>query len=821
MAEPVATGVQKYLTMIAAYDNEFKKWESRTTKIIKRYRDDTRSASGNETAKFNILWSNVQTLIPAVYARLPTADAKRRFGDNDKVGRVAAQLIERALDFEIEHYPDFRNAMNYAVQDRFLGGRGVAWVRYEPHVRQQDVPEDGLQITDVVENEEDKYEDVGSSPVRSSYRAPGGILGGSPGALPGAAISQPEAAPAALANGAEGPMPGAEDPTAGQQEVAEEIDYECAPSDYVHWKDFGHSTARTWDEVTAVWRWVYMTKEALVERFGEKKAKSIPLDSGPEPLAGYSGTKQRDNTRAKICELWDKEADKVYWISKSSPDFVDEREDPLDLEGFFPCSKPLYSTLTSDSLVPVPDFVLYQDQAQELDILSDRIDGLIKALRARRVYDASQPALQRLLTEGDNNSLIPVDKWMAFGEKGGLKGSIDLLPLDTLSNALMQCYRAREDIKSQIYEITGISDIIRGQTNANETATAQQIKGQYAGLRLRSLQDEVALFATEIIRLKAQIICTRFQPQTILDYAAAEQMTDEDKALIPQALELLQSDPLSSFRIEVNADSLVQIDENQAKQDRISFLQAFGGFLTQALPIGQQSPEMIPMMIGLLKYGVTAFKGAQGIEGLIDTALDQIKNAQQQAAGQPPKPDPEMMKAQAAQQAEQMKAQMSAQTEQMRVQADAQAMQAKAQFDAQMQQAKLQSDMQIEQMKANLSAQQEGQRMQHEMAMKSQEVAAAEQFDRWKAELEAATKVLVARIGANPGMDIPAIEATNAASDKITAELGNHVRETMNKIADMQNQTMNHISGVMQVLAAPKRIVRGADGRAAGIEVLQ
>lgn len=115
----------------------------------------------------------MQTLIPAVYARLPKADAKRRFGDNDKVGRVAAQLIERALDFEIEHYPDFRNAMNYAVQDRFLGGRGVAWVRYEPHVRQQDVPEDGLQVTDVVENEEDEYEDVGSSPCgpRIQHRA--------------------------------------------------------------------------------------------------------------------------------------------------------------------------------------------------------------------------------------------------------------------------------------------------------------------------------------------------------------------------------------------------------------------------------------------------------------------------------------------------------------------------------------------------------------------------------------------------------------------------------------------------------------------------
>jgi hypothetical protein len=91
----------------------------------------------------------------------------------------------------------------------------------------------------------------------------------------------------------------------------------------------------------------------------------------------------------------------------------------LELEGFFPCAKPLYATTTSDSLIPVPDFILYQDQANELDILTDRIDGLVKSLRVRGVYDASQPALQRLLTEGDNNTLIPVDKWMAFSEKGG------------------------------------------------------------------------------------------------------------------------------------------------------------------------------------------------------------------------------------------------------------------------------------------------------------------------------------------------------------------------------------------------------------------
>ena len=116
MADTSEIGVAKWLTCISRYDNEFKKWESRTTKIIKRYRDDTRSASGNQAAKFNILWSNIQTLIPAVYAKLPKADVSRRFGDNDQIGRVAALLIERAVDCEIEHYPDFRATMRHAVR---------------------------------------------------------------------------------------------------------------------------------------------------------------------------------------------------------------------------------------------------------------------------------------------------------------------------------------------------------------------------------------------------------------------------------------------------------------------------------------------------------------------------------------------------------------------------------------------------------------------------------------------------------------------------------------------------------------------------------
>ena len=731
------TGVQKYLNIIAQYDNEFKKWEARSQKIVKRYRDDNRSQHTNETAKFNILWSNVQTLIPAVYARLPKAAVNRRFGDNDPVGRVASQLIERSLDFEIEHYSDFRSAMRHAVEDRFLGGRGVAWVRYEPHVVAQDMPDDGYQVTEDV----DKETGIGAGNEGNASTLDGG---------------------------------------AGMEaEPQEEIEYECAPTDYVHWKDFGHSVARTWEEVTQVWRWVYMTREALIERFGEEVGNKIPLDAGPETNKQY-GQNNRDFTRAKICELWDLETEKVYWFSKNAGQIIDERDDPLGLEGFFPCAKPLYATMTSDTLVPIPDFVLYQDQAQELDILTDRIDGLVKALRIRGVYDASQPALQRLLTEGDNNTLIPVDKWMGFSEKGGLKGSIDILPIDQIAGALIQCYRARDEIKGQIYEITGISDIVRGQTSASETATAQQIKGQYAGLRLRSMQEDVALFASELIRLKAQIICSKFQPQTIIQYAAAEQMSDADKQLVPQALMLLKHKVLRNFRIEVAADSLVQIDENQTKRDRVEFLQAMGGFLTQALPMGQQSPELVPMLVDMVKFGISAYKQAAPIEGTIDQAMEQLKQKQAMAAQQPPQPDPEMVK---------------------------------MQLDQQREQARTEADMQIEQIK-----------MQSEAALEKQK----QDFEAWKVQFEAQNKLNLARIAANPGVDVPLLEAQELQSKQMVQQLGASLNDALNKMAElhqnmlqMQAQTMQQIEGVKNAAAAPKRVIRGADGKVVGVEVVQ
>lgn len=600
MKEIVGSDVQKWLDHISAYEAEFDKWESRSDKIVKRYRDDERNEG--DSSKFNILWSNVQTLKAATYSRIPKPDVSRRFKDNDPVGRVAGMLLERALDYEVNKYSSYDSTLRACLLDRFLGGRGTAWVRYEPHFKavEQQQPQDGLQVTEDVD--------------------------------------QPQ----------------------------EELDYECAPCDYVHWKDFGHVVARTWEEVPAVWRKVYLSREKCIERFGEEIGKTVPLDARPEDQkkqkAGNTGTSE--SSRALIYEIWNKDKKEAIWLSKSMSKVLDTKPDPLGLEDFWPCPKPIYATLTNDSLIPVPDFCLYQDQANELDVLTNRIDGLVSALRVAGVYDATQGDLQRLFTEGTVNQLTPVKNWTAFSEKNGLKGSIDIIDLTPIANALQQAYMAMEQVKQQIYDIFGIADIVRGQSNASETLGAQQIKGQYASLRLKQFQDEVAKFATEILQIQAQIICNQFSKQTIAQISTAGELSPLDQQMIGPAIEMLTEkgpNPVRMFRIEVAADSLIQIDEQQEKEDRGEFLTAIAGFMEKMAPLAEKQPSMLPLIGELMKFTVRAFKAGKTVEGAFDAAVEG-------AGKQPPSPTAEEMKAldQKKQELDQGMQQLSAEQDKMK-----------------------------------------------------------------------------------------------------------------------------------------------------------
>ena len=88
-----------------------------------------------------------------------------------------------------------------------------------------------------------------------------------------------------------------------------------------------------------------------------------------------------------------------------------------------------------------------------------------------------------MLTEGVDNQLIPVDTWAAFAEKGGIKGVVDFLPLDVIIVVVEKLFNIRQQLIQDIYQITGLSDIIRGASNPRETLGAQKIKAQFASPR--------------------------------------------------------------------------------------------------------------------------------------------------------------------------------------------------------------------------------------------------------------------------------------------------------------------------------------------------
>ena len=85
-----------WVEQVNAYEKEAKDWEARGKKIVKRYRD-SRSDGDKKASRFNILWSNVQTLHPALYSGTPTPNVDRRYDDDGEVNTTIAQILERGV----------------------------------------------------------------------------------------------------------------------------------------------------------------------------------------------------------------------------------------------------------------------------------------------------------------------------------------------------------------------------------------------------------------------------------------------------------------------------------------------------------------------------------------------------------------------------------------------------------------------------------------------------------------------------------------------------------------------------------------------------
>lgn len=466
-----------------SYEAATRKWVKRGNTVVKRFRDERNKADEEGTRRMNLLWANYKVMKPAIYSRCPDPVVDRKFLDRDPVGRLSAQILERTLRNELKP-SGYHDAISRAVDDRLLPGKGVVWCRYVPEIGK------GVSI------------------------------------------------PAPTQNGAEDPLVkiGEEfhdkdltdetDEETQLDESGSEVLSEKVEVDYVDWHDFAYYPvkARTWREVQAIRKRVHISKKEAIERFGEKIGKALKPDTdsdtsgnnrqGTSDTAVFQDINERNIT---IFEIWNKSDKKAYWVSPGYDYLCDVEDDPLELVGFFPIPPPLMSTKTNDTLVPVPDYYEWQDQAIQIDELTQRIAMLSKACKVAGVYNAANTAVSRILEESVENQLIPVDQWAIFDEAGGLKGVVDFLPLDTIQSAIETLQGVRQQCMIDLDQITGLSDIVRGTSDSRETLGGIRLKNNNAGTRLSESQEDIAQFARDTLEIVAEIACKHFSDETLIE----------------------------------------------------------------------------------------------------------------------------------------------------------------------------------------------------------------------------------------------------------------------------------------------------------------
>ena len=428
------------------------------------------------------------------------------------------------------------------------------------------------------------------------------------------------------------------DPMTGMP--VEQVIGEQAPTEYVHWQDFLYSPARVWDEVRWVARRSYLTKDRLTQRFGPEIANMVRMGVGKEQKeTQYESDKLPDDpwTKAPVWEIWDKDTMAVYWYTDNCDTILDERPDPLGLEGFFPCPEPLIANATTTELVPRADYLLAQDQFDQLDEINTRISYLTQGMKLVGVYDASADGIQRMLNQATENQLIPVDNWAMFAESGGVKSKIEWMPIQDFAAVLERLVGLREQVKGQIYEVLGVSDIMRGNSKASETLGAQQIKAQFGSTRVQLKQFDVSKFVQRGLNKKAEIIARHFQPQSIAQQSNV-MMTPDAQFAMP-AIELIKNPEMSKYRVQVQAETMAYMDKNAENQRRTEALTAIGQFIQQVMGMTQQLPGAAPYMMEIVKWYGAGFTGYQEIEGIMDRAIDAANKSIQS----PPPPTPKEM----------------------------------------------------------------------------------------------------------------------------------------------------------------------------------
>jgi len=409
---------------------------------------------------------------------------------------------------------------------------------------------------------------------------------------------------------------------------------ECVYGEAVRWDKFLHGYARTWKKVPWVCFEWDMTEAELRKNFPDAQLDEGRIKSGGTVDSEDEKAESREQLTGvklfKVYEIWNKITHKVMFFSKVAPKCVLRMvDDPLGLSGFFPIPKPLNFMRKITTLVPTPLYEQYRQQAAELNEITRRLKNIIKAIKYRGAYNGAIEGIDKMLAAGDEE-LVPLENLQSMPDGMGIDRMLWIVPVQELAATAQSLYVQREQVKSVIYEITGISDIIRGSSAASETATAQNIKAQWGTLRLKRMQREVQRYCKDSLEIELEIAAGKFDIQTLAQMTGAPYMTMEKKqgiqlqvqqmkamaqqatqqaqmtgqpapppppplpAELEQALaapswediqNLLRNQLTLHYKVDIETNSTIDAEASQDKQDISELLNALSQFMNGLAPL--------------------------------------------------------------------------------------------------------------------------------------------------------------------------------------------------------------------------------------------
>ena len=446
--------------------------------------------------------------------------------------------------------------------------------------------------------------------------------------------------------------------------------------------DFLHDVARKWSGVGWVAGGFWMSRDEIKKRFKDITDEQIDEIKFLERRDEDNSDEKSMSAKAKVWEVWHKANNRVYWVTEGLDVYLDDSEPHLKLNDFFPCPRPAYGTLRRRSLIPVPDFERYAGMFSKINTLTSRIYLLLDQVRMKGIIPGGgdvATAIETLMKSDDDSILIAVPG--AALMEG--TAAVVWMPLDQIANAITGLIEARRQLIEDFYQLSGISDIMRGATEAEETLGAQQMKAQYGSVRVRCKIDEMQRLAADAVKIASEILAEKFDGDTLLEMSqmdlptradikkrikeienAAEQemkalgdkaeqmagqvedpqqaqamfqqeqqaiyqkyapMLEEAENLVPidDVVDLLRDDKARSFAFEIETDSTILTDELAEKQARAEFITAFNGAAQGLMSIASMGEPGAKLAGEMLKFSLAPYRVGRQMNAAIDEFVKQ------------------------------------------------------------------------------------------------------------------------------------------------------------------------------------------------------